>query len=64
MREECWQIDSLDIYKTTQRMAAIYNANNYDPRKAIEVFCKEAGYQPQKAAEYLEQAVGIRARQS
>ena len=27
MREECWTISSLDIYKGIRRMAAIYNAN-------------------------------------
>ena len=63
-RQECWTIDSLDIYKAIRRMAAIYNANGGNAVKTIEKFCKEAGYQPQKAAEYLEQAVGIRARQS
>ena len=64
MRQECWKIDSLDIYKGIRRMAAIYNANGGDAAKAMEKFCKETGCQPKTAAEYLEQAVGIRARQS
>jgi len=64
MREECWTIDSLDIYKGIRRMAAIYNASGSDAVKAMEKFCKETGCQPKTAAEYLEQAVGIRARQS
>jgi len=64
MREECWTIDSLDIYKGIRRMAAIYNANGGDATKAMEKFCKETGCKPKTAAEYLEQAVGIRARQT
>lgn len=64
MREECWTIDSLDIYKGIRRMAAIYNASGSDAVKAMEKFCKGTGCQPKTAAEYLEQAVGIRARQS
>ena len=64
MREECWTIDSLDIYKGIRRMAAIYNASGGDTPKAIEKFCKETGCQPKTAVEYLERAVGIRARQS
>ena len=64
MRQECWTIDSLDIYKGIRRMAAIYNACGGEAAKAMEKFCKETGCQPKTAAEYLEQAVGIRARQS
>ena len=64
LRQESWTIDSLDIYKGIRRMAAIYNANGCDAVKAIEKFCKETGCKPKTAAEYLEQAVGIRARQS
>jgi len=64
MRQECWNIDSLDIYKGIRRMAAIYNATGSDAEKAMEKFCKETGCQPKTAAEYLEQAIGIRARQS
>ena len=64
MREECWTIDSLDIYKGIRRMAAIYNANGSDAAKAMEKFCKETGCQPKTAVEYLERAIGIRARQT
>ena len=64
LRQECWKIDSLDIYKGIRRMAAIYNASGGDAVKAMEKFCKETGCQPKTAADYLEQAVGIRARQS
>ena len=64
MREECWTIDSLDIYKGIRRMAAIYNASGGDTVKAMEKFCKETSCKPKTAAEYLELAVGIRARQS
>ncbi len=64
MREECWTIDSLDIYKGIRCMAAIYNANGSDAAKAMEKFCKETGCQPKTAVEYLERAIGIRARQT
>ena len=64
MQQECWKIKSLDIYKTTRRMAAIYNANGQDKAKAIEIFCRETGYTPEKAEEYLAEAIGIRARQT
>ena len=64
LRQECWTIDSLDIYKGIRRMAAIYNASGGDAAKAMEKFCKETGCKPKTAAEYLEQAVGIRARQT
>ena len=64
LRQECWTIDSLDIYKGIRRMAAIYNATGGDATKAMEKLCKETGCQPKTAVEYLERAVGIRARQS
>ena len=64
MREECWTIDSLDIYKGIRRMAAIYNANGGDAEKAMEKFCNETGCKPKTAAEYLDQVIGIRARQA
>ena len=64
MQQECWTIDSLDTYKPTRRMTAIYNANCQDKKKAIEIFCKEAGYTQKKAEEYLSEAIGIRARQT
>ena len=64
MQQESWKIKSLDIYKTTRRMAAIYNANNQDKAKAIEIFCRETGYTPETAEEYLAEAIGIRARQT
>ena len=64
MQQECWQMKSLDTYKTTRRMAATYNANDQDKTKAIEVFCSETGYTPETAEEYLAEAIGIRARQT
>ena len=64
MQQECWQMKSLDTYKTTRRMAATYNANDQDKTKAIEVFCSETGYTPETAEEYLAEANGIRARQT
>ena len=64
MQQECWQMKSLDTYKTTRRMAAIYNANDQDAAKAIEIFCSETGYTPETAEEYLAEAIGIRARQT
>ena len=64
LRQESWTIGSLDIYKGIRRMAAIYNASGGDTVKAMEKFCKETGCKPKTAADYLEQAVGIRARQS
>ena len=64
LRQESWTIDSLDIYKGIRRMATMYNASGGDAAKATEKFCKETGCKPKTAAEYLEQAVGIRARQS
>ena len=64
MQQECWTIDSLDTYKPPRRMAAIYNANCQDKKKAIEIFCSETGSTPKKAEEYLTEAIGIRARQT
>jgi hypothetical protein len=64
MQQECWTIDSLDVYKPTRRMAAIYNANCQDKKKSIEIFCRETGYTQKKAEEYLAEAIGIRARQT
>jgi len=64
LRQECWTIDSLDIYKGIRRMAAIYNTTGCDTPKAIEKFYKETGCQPKTALEYLERAFGIRARQT
>ena len=64
MREECWTIDSLDIYKGIRRMAAIYNANGGNTQNALEKFCEETGCKPRTAVEYLDQVIGIRARQT
>jgi hypothetical protein len=64
MQEECWQIDSLDIYKGVRKIAAIYNACGKDVTKAILQYCADTGCQPQTAVRYLEQAIGIRARQT
>ena len=64
LRQESWTIDSLDIYKGIRRIAAIYNASGGDATKAIEKYCKETGCKSKTAAEYLELAMGIRARQT
>ena len=64
MQQECWQMKSLDTYKTTRRMAATYNANDQDKTKAIEVFCSDTGYKQETAEAYLAEAIGIRARQT
>ena len=64
MREECWTIDPLDIYKGIRRMAAIYNANGGNAQNALEKFCEETGCKPKTAVDYLDQAIGIRARQT
>ncbi len=64
MQEECWTIDSLDIYKGIRRMAAIYNASGSNARNALEKFCEETGCKPKTAVEYLDQVIGIRARQT
>ena len=64
MREECWTIDSLDIYKGIRHMAAIYNANGGNAQKALEKFCEETGCKPKTAVDYLDQVIGIRARQT
>lgn len=64
MQQENWTIDSLDIYKSIRRMAAIYNANAHDKKKTIEIFCEETGYTQKIAEAYLAEAIGIRARQT
>ena len=64
MREECWTIDSLDIYKGIRRIAAIYNANAQDEQKTIKLFCESTGCKRETAEDYLLEAVGIRARQA
>lgn len=64
MREECWTIDSLDIYKGIRRVASIYNANGGNAQNAIDKFCEETGCKPKTAVEYLDQVIGIRARQT
>ena len=43
-------------------MAAIYNANSHDKKKAIEIFCEQTGYTQKMAEAYLAEAIGIRAR--
>ena len=64
MQQEHWIIDSLDIYKSIRRMAAIYKVNVHDKKKSIEIFCEETGYTQKIAEAYLAEAVGIRARQT
>ena len=64
MREECWTISSLDIYKGIRRIAAIYNANAQDGEKTINLFCEASGCTRETAEAYLLEAVGIRARQA
>ncbi len=64
MREECWTISSLDIYKGIRRIAAIYNANAQDEQKTIKLFCEATGCTRETAEDYLLEAVGIRARQA
>ena len=64
MQQESWKIDSLDIYKGIRRIAAIYNSCGGDSREAISRYCEETGCKPQTALRYLEQAIGIRARQT
>ena len=64
MQQECWQMKSLDTYKTTRRMAATYNANSQNKAKTLEIFCNETGYTSETAEEYLAEAIGIRARQT
>ena len=51
MREECWAIDSLDIYKGIRRMAAIYNASGGNAQNAIDKFCEETGCKLKSAVE-------------
>ena len=64
MNQESWQIDSLDMYKDIRRIAAIYNANAQDQNKTIEIFCEETGRKQETAKRYLQEAIGIRARQT
>ena len=64
MNQESWQVQSLDIYKDIRRIAAIYNANAHDQSKTIEIFCEETGLKPETAKRYLQEAIGIRARQT
>lgn len=64
MQQESWKIDSLDIYKGIRRIGAIYNSCGGDAREAISRYCKETGCLPKTALRYLEDAIGIRARQT
>ena len=64
MNQESWQMPSFDIYKGIRRIAAIYNANARDEKKTIEIFCNETGLKPETAKRYLQEAIGIRARQT
>ena len=64
MNQESWQMPSFDIYKGIRRIAAIYNANTQDEKKTIEIFCNETGLKPETAKRYLQETIGIRARQT
>jgi len=64
MNQESWKVKSLDIYKDIRRIAAIYNANAQDQDKTIEIFCNETGCKPETAKRDLQEAIGIRARQT
>ena len=64
MNQESWQIPSVDIYKGIRHIAAIYNANAQDEEKTLEIFCEKTGHKPITAKRYLQEAIGIRARQS
>ena len=64
MNQESWKVKSLDTYKDIRRIAAIYNANAQDEKKTIEIFCKETGCKPETAERDLQEAIGIRARQT
>ena len=64
MNQESWQVQSLDIYKDIRRIAAIYNANGQEQNKTIKIFCEETGLKPETAKRYLQEAIGIRARQT
>ena len=64
MNQESWKVKSLDTYKDIRRIAAIYNANAQDQGKTIETFCEKTGLKPETANRYLQEAIGIRARQS
>ena len=64
MNQESWKVKSLDKYKDIRRIAAIYNANAQDEKKTIEIFCEETGCKPETAERDLQEAIGIRARQT
>ena len=64
MNQESWQIPSFDIYKGIRHIAAIYNTNAQDQEKTIEIFCEKTGCKPETAKRYLQEAIGIRARQT
>ena len=64
MNQESWKVKSLDTYKDIRRIAAIYNANTQDQDKTIEIFCNETGCKPETAKRDLQEAIGIRARQT
>lgn len=64
MQQEYWKIDSLDIYKGIRRIAAIYNSCGGDAREAVSRYCEETGCLSKTAFRYLEDAIGIRARQT
>ena len=64
MNQESWKVKSLDTYKDIRRIAAIYNANAQDEKKTIEIFCEETGCKPETAERDLQEAIGIRARQT
>lgn len=64
MNQESWKVKSLDKYKDIRRIAAIYNANAQNQYKTIEIFCNDTGCKPETAARDLQEAIGIRARQT
>ena len=64
MNQESWKVKSLDIYKGIRHIAAIYNTNAHDQDKTIEIFCEKTGCTPETAKRYLQEAIGIRARQT
>ena len=64
MNQESWKVKSLDKYKDIRRIAAIYNANAQDEKKTKEIFCEETGCKPETAERDLQEAIGIRARQT
>ena len=64
MNQESWKVKSLDIYKGIRHIAAIYNTNAQEQDKTIEIFCEKTGCKPETAKRYLQEAIGIRARQT